>query len=176
MPERGDPLRLAELGRAYEGELEPAALGRLEGLLAGGDGLIRYSIRFDRDDRGRPYVAGHLEGTLPLECQRCLKGFGLDVRRDWQVTLLAEAAEEALLDEGEDARLVTDQGMRLAELIEDELILAVPLVPKHPAGANCELPGFDAAAAEPEEEAGPEGPEENPFAELARLKRGSRDS
>ncbi len=170
MPERGDPILLAEQGRAYEGEIALAGLTRLDGLLADNRGLVRYRLSFDRDQRGRPVVAGHLAGTLSLECQRCLEVFALAVERDWRVTLLAEAAEEALLDEGEDARLVSDEGMALAELIEDELILTVPVVPKHPAGAVCDLPA-EATDEEPIEAL--DGPEDNPFAKLARLKRGS---
>ena len=171
MPERGDPLQLAELGRAYEGELELAGLGRLRGLLANDSGLVRYRLRFDRDGRGRPYVEGRLEASLPLECQRCLKAYELVLDRDWQVMLLAEAAEEGTLDEGEDSRVVDDEFMPLAELVEDELILSLPLVPKHPAGAACEMPPgaveeFDEPAYEE-----PEREEENPFAKLARLKR-----
>lgn len=174
MPQRGDPIQLAEQGRAYEGEIELAGLGRLADLLAGAEGLVRYRLTFDRDSRGRPYAVGHLEGALPLRCQRCLETFSLVVERDWRVTLLAEAAEEALLDEGEDARLISDEGMPLAELVEDELILAVPVVPKHPAGAVCELPATEAVTEEPAEEF--DEPEDNPFAELSRLKRGGRDN
>lgn len=171
MPERGDPVQLAEQGRTYEGEIGLARLGRLEGLLAGSEGLVRYRMQFDRDHRGRPCVAGHLTATLLLECQRCLEVFPLPVERDWRVALLAEAGEEALLDDGEDARLVSDEGMPLAELIEDELILAVPLVPKHPAGAVCELP-VEGMIEEPPVEDFDE-PEDNPFAKLSRLKRGN---
>lgn len=172
MPERGDPLHLAELGRSYEGRVELAGLGRLADSLAGSEGLVRYRLAFDRDHRGRPCVTGHLVGSLPLQCQRCLQVFALDVERDWRVVLLAEAAEEALLDEGEDARLVSDRGMPLAELIEDELILAVPLVPKHPAGAACELPAGAIVGDEPPAEELDEA-KDNPFAELSRLKRGN---
>lgn len=168
MPERGDPLQLAESGRAYEGELKLADLGRLRALLAKDDGLVRYRLRFDRDGHGRAFVEGHLEASLPLECQRCLEAFRFEVERDWRVLLLAEAAEEGTLDEGEDARVVDDEFMSLAELVEDELILALPLVPKHPAVAACELP---AGATEEFEELQADEPEENPFAELSRLKR-----
>lgn len=171
MPERGDPIQLAEQGRTYEGELELAGLSRLEDLLARNNGLVRYRLAFDRDGRGRPHVAGHLTGMLSLRCQRCLEVFELAITRDWRVTLLAEAGEEALLDDGEDARLVSDQGMPLAELVEDELILAVPLVPKHPAGAVCELPAGAVGGDPPVEEF--DEPEDNPFAKLSRLKRGN---
>ncbi len=171
MPERGDPLQLAELGRTYEGQVEIASLGRLRGLLAGEEGLVRYRLHFDRDGRNRAFVEGWLEARLPLACQRCLESFELALERDWRVILLAEAAEERLLDEGEDARVVTDEGMPLAELVEDELILALPLVPRHPAGATCELP---AGAVESFDEEVPAEPEDKPFAELSRLKGGSK--
>lgn len=163
LPERGDPLRLAELDRAFEGELPLEAFRRLAGSIEQARDSAWYRLRFERDRKGRAWVHGRVRTSLPLTCQRCLGAFGFPVERQWRLALIREPAEEALLAEGEDAFLVTDPGMRLAELVEDELILALPLVPLHADYERCTLPE-NPAADEPEPEAGA-------FAELVRLRR-----
>jgi uncharacterized protein len=84
------------------------------------------------------------------------------------------ASEDA--DSDEDVLALT-RSLNLRELAEDELLLALPLVPRH---ASCPQPlplaaGDEAAAQPPADPAGSEGPEvkPHPFAALAALKRGS---
>lgn len=171
MPERGDPIRLAELGRSYEGELPLSTFQRLADSIRPSDASAAYRIRFDRDERGRGRVHGHVRALLPLVCQRCLETFRLAVDRQWSLVLLQEMAEEALLDAGEDGCLVTDTGMCLAELVEDELLLALPVVALHPDYEHCRLP-HNPAAEKVEAFDAREDPE-NPFARLSRLTRGN---
>lgn len=163
LPERGDPLRLAELDRAFQGELPLATFRRLAENIKPARGSAWYRVRFERDQKGRAWVQGRVRATLPLTCQRCLEAFGFPVERQWRLALIRQPAEEALLAEGEDAFLVTDPGMRLAELVEDELILALPLVPRHADYEHCSMP--DNPAADEME------PAPGAFAELARLRR-----
>ncbi|HEV2321072.1 MAG TPA: YceD family protein, partial [Gammaproteobacteria bacterium] len=62
-----------------------------------------------------------------------------------------------------------DGRVAIAELVADELLLALPLVPKHGDGEVCEV---DQAVAVHETPAAAEESRKNPFAELAKLKRG----
>lgn len=169
MPERGDPIRLAELGRSFEGELPLSVFDRLSGELANASGNAGYRIEFGTDGRGHHFAEGRVRTELPLLCQRCLKPFAMPLERQWRVVLMDDPAEEELLDKGEDAFLVTDRGMKLSDLVEDELILAMPVVPVHPEGACAVLETA-------EENAPPEEPDEDaaqkPFTGLSRLKRG----
>ncbi|HEU4814380.1 MAG TPA: YceD family protein, partial [Xanthomonadaceae bacterium] len=104
-----------------------------------------------------------IEAQLPLECQRSLRRFELPVRLVQRLGLIRDEAEEAGLPEGYEPLLVPDDGMlRPAELVEDELILAVPVV--------AVAPGTDAMEQEwPADEA--EEQQASPFAALAALKR-----
>jgi uncharacterized protein len=98
----------------------------------------------------------------PLECQHTLQRFLHPVRLVQRLGLIRDEAGEAGLPEGYEALLVPDDGMlRPADLVEDELILAVPVVPS--------MPGTEAM-----EQDWPVQPEElenaSPFAALAKLK------
>ena len=70
--------------------------------------------------------------AITRECQRCLQPVALDLTVDRWFRFVADEATAAALDaDSEDDVLVLSRHFDLAELIEDELLLALPLVPKH---------------------------------------------
>jgi len=110
----------------------------------------------------------HLEvhAALPLLCQRCLSPVltPVDVDRSFRF-VSDEATALALDDEEEEDLLVISREFNVIELVEDEVILAMPLVPLHaacpePLQMSAQSPQFDQ-----EDEKRP-----NPFAALAGLK------
>jgi uncharacterized protein len=181
LPDLLDPWKAAHSGAVYEGETPLAPMTRLQVLLdpaaavagdeAAADTLRRagYHLEFGRDGEGRAVVAGSVTGVLPLRCQRCFEGFGLAVDARVCLALVSGLDEAKLLPDAYDPLLVEDRLLRGRDLIEDELILAVPPVPRHPHG-GCEMPaggesgGSDDGAAE-------RGERPNPFAVLASLKK-----
>lgn len=113
---------------------------------------------------GKPQVWLHLAAQcrVTLTCQRCLQPVHepLSVERDI-LFAATEAEAEALDEELEEDVMVLPRALDLQELVEDELILALPLVPRH---ADCQLP---LPPAQPLAEV----PKAHPFAALASLKR-----
>lgn len=112
----------------------------------------------------------HLEAdtVLPMTCQRCLGPVEvpLGVRNAFRfVASEAIAAEED--DEAEEDLLVLARDFDLNELVEDELLMALPVVPRHDV---CPTP-VTLAVADPDFEAGKDA-KPNPFAALAKLKTG----
>ena len=95
------------------------------------DGEVRVELSFGHDQSGRPCVRGTIEGTLELVCQRCLAG--LPYRCDINVNLALVASEQGTeeLQPGYEPLVVADTPLSLSELVEDELILALPFVPAH---------------------------------------------
>ena len=80
-----------------------------------------------------PYVELRIDAALPLECQRSLQRFLLPVQLVQRLGLIRDEADEAALPPEYEALLVPADGMlRPAELVEDELILALPVVPVSP--------------------------------------------
>ena len=139
----------------------------------GGDLMVNWAARGEW--RPLPGQAGqvwlHLkaDAALPMTCQRCLAPVLVPVRVDRSFRFVAdEATAAAEDDEAEEDLLVLSQDFNLAELVEDELLMALPLVPRHetcPTEVKLAVADQDFEAANGE--AGAAKP--NPFAVLAAL-------
>ena len=110
-----------------------------------------------------------LKGRLHLVCQRCLQDCSVDLaeqRRFILVSTEAEADDYPLEDE-EQEPLVVSQQFNLLETIEDEVLLSIPLIPKHPEGfcePHASVFGDDEGEAAVDER-------ENPFNILKNMKK-----
>lgn len=140
-----DTWKLARERGSVEGNIDAHRLARVADLLAPGPAVLAWRVSGAADEEGLCALEIELAGKVMLTCQRCLG------RLEWPVqvrrlVLLAssEAALEAL-DAGTDAEVVL-AGVPLdpLELVEDELVLALPFAPRHADNA-CAVPA-DAAA------------------------------
>ncbi len=125
------------------------------------EGDADFDLEFGKDEFGIQYLAVRVDAELPLTCQRTLEVFRQPVHVDQRLGLIGEESEEAALPPGYEPLLITDGAVDLAGVIEDELILALPVVPLKP-GAPIEW--HDDAPEDDE-------PEPNPFAALEGLKK-----
>lgn len=138
LPVHVDPLTLADRGRAISGSLPVSACRRLADSLASDEGEFAVELRFGRDERNRRVLTGRVRGRVMLVCQRCLGTFGLDLDLPLGVVLVDSEAEAETLPEEIDALVVGDgASMHTVDMVEDDLILALPLVAKCPDSANC---------------------------------------
>ena len=129
LPDVLDAWRMVAARRGFEGVLPLASMTRLRDSLVDAEGQVRVSIEFDRDPLQVSFAELRIEADLPLECQRSLQRFLFPVRLVQRLGLIRDEEEEASLPEGYEALLVPEDGMlRPAELVEDELILAVPVI------------------------------------------------
>jgi len=137
---RFDAFRLARERGSLHGDFDAAASERLYDWLAPGEAPVTWSITGTADASGRPAIAIEIEGTVPLECQRCLAPMRWPVRQR-TVTLLAKSEVEGdALDEGtEDEVLVAAEPLDALTLVEDELLLSLPYAPTH-ADGECAAP------------------------------------
>ncbi len=163
LPPNVDVARMVQSRRSFSGSLPLARFKRLAKSLAGGEGEVAYQLDFDRDSFGTSML--HLKATthLPLLCQRSLEVYLEPVALDQQLGLIRDESEEAsLLPEYEALLVGADGHLDLCDVIEDELILALPLVPTRP-GAPLDYIEMADDEMEP--------PQANPFAALASLKK-----
>ena len=168
VPEVLDAWRMVSARREFSGRLPLSALPRLREALADDGGEVAYTLSFDRDALQVPYVELGIEATLPLLCQRTLQPFGFPVSLVQRLGLLragddGEEAAEAALPPGYEALMVDEDGaVRPADLVEDELILAVPVVPVSPGSERVERDWPVSAD---------EAAQASPFAALSALKK-----
>jgi uncharacterized protein len=154
--------------RSFEGSMPVARLARLCGALASDEGEVGFRLDFGRDELGTDYVDVHAQAPLTMICQRTLEPFVLPVTVDSRLGLIRRERDEAGLPPGCEPLLVAEDGrLGPADVIEDELLLALPLVPVNPDSSlpDAVLDHGAAAGGDAAEQ------ENNPFAVLRELKK-----
>lgn len=146
--------------RALRGAVPVAALSRLVAELPAdappgardeviewtAEGGSRREVRRDagREDAGspltpsthtvsQPYLTLQIHGRTWLECQRCMRAFEfpIDIETVYKVMDSEEAADAIALDDAESEVIVGSQAFDLLDLIDEEVVLSMPMVPKH---------------------------------------------
>ena len=150
----------------FEGEIALSDMPRLGELLSpemSGLEHRRIGVRFEflRNEYDVPMLAGQLQTSLELECQRCLQALEMPIALDFR--LMVDASEELVRDSSLDT-IYSDNGfIDIVEVVEDELILAIPLVATHDdvdCNEHWQISEDEAEIAE----------HENPFSVLQQLK------
>jgi len=107
-------------------------------------------------ERKLPVVRGRLETRLPAVCQRCLEVFRLPLDTVISVLFTSSAVDEE--QDGYDTWLLDEDGVRLQDVVEETLIMALPLAPAHAVQSDCGPLARKIAADQPEKA--------KPFADL----------
>ncbi len=162
LPDIVDPWRMVQARRVFEGRLSIGMLPRLREALAEGEIEATYEVEFGTNEFDIAFLDLRVEATLPLTCQRTLTTFAYAVTLDQRLGLIRDEADEAGLPGQYEALLVTDDGLRVMDVIEDELLLALPVVALSPGAPVSDLP---LAVAPADEDA-----QDNPFAVLGQLR------
>jgi len=170
-PQRLDVQAFADDAATLEGRTGLQALARLAAEAQGGAGdrQVQWSARGELRNAGhvQPAVWMHLEASclIPMTCQRCLEPLEVALRVDRAFRFVAdETTAAALDDEVEEDLLAISRSFDLLELLEDELLMELPAVPRHDV---CPAPVKLSVQDAHYEEAVPD----NPFARLKALKR-----
>ena len=148
--------------KVWEGDLRPEDLPRLAESLANGDGKLHYRVSAGLDRQRRKVVSCIIEGFVFLTCQASLDTFRHPVSIDDRLVLVEDESGLPPMEEevdGEDY-LVADEPLDVLELVEDAVILALPMMPRKP--------GLEAAGPVRIESG---GGRDSPFAKLASLKK-----
>ncbi|HET8668312.1 MAG TPA: YceD family protein [Terriglobales bacterium] len=157
-----DSLDFARNGKELRGEIPVAEMPRLQDMLAAPEGQVRFVLRGLHDKDGHPVLELALDGSCQLRCQRCLQGMEYPLKMLVHLRLVTEEPTEAHLVEGEDEQIdsiLADSHLDVVALIEEEILLGLPLAPKHEFG-TCQA-ALESVSRE----------EQSPFAVLRGLKK-----
>lgn len=127
-----DALEFARKGLAIHDTIALSHFLRLSGALASPGGELKYALQGRIDAEGKSRLRLQMEGKVSLICQRCLEPleFAIDVDTDF-ILVADEGMIPSAEEEEMDDYLVANQQMRVTELLEEELLLALPFAPKH---------------------------------------------
>jgi len=154
-----DCLEFARSGGVLERSVSLDQLPRLAELLTTTAGFLSVRLEGWRDDQGKSWLQLDITGEPVLCCQRCLGGVKFPLAIKSRLQLIAPGEEwpdDDLVDDSADA-IAVEQSLVVLSLIEDEVLLALPIAPRH---EQCESPPANAS-----------GQGSSPFAALVALKK-----
>jgi uncharacterized protein len=130
-----DAFDFCRINGSREGVTPVAEMTRLTKDCADDSGTISWKVKGGTSKQGYPQLTLSVAGTVHLVCQRCLTPFAYDIDSETMLLLgkddeHADEIEEIVDDESVDV-IVGSRAMNVADLVEDEALLALPQVPKH---------------------------------------------
>ncbi len=170
LPVRVDPYRLAEQSLTVSGFLQTDKMDRYKSSVIRADKQIHAQLDFSKQGAEHYLLQGHIKTAATLVCQRCLEDYQHQIENKFELSIVAsdfqagqemESVEPLVIPEGE--------MLELTELLEDEIILALPVVSMHQNDADCQLPEVQQSAVEETVEDKETKP--SPFEVLKDLKR-----
>lgn len=152
-----DPLEFARARKSLEGDIALNQLEQLHDLLASTDGTVHFKLTGYVNESAAPGLRCEVQGALKLLCQRCLEPMDFGLRID--SSLLLKDDEQALDEEDPEApdSIPIQRDMSVKALVEEEILLALPMAPHHAEDVCRGRPAADTGKL-------------HPFAALARLK------
>lgn len=145
----------------YNGQILLSQMPRLGSLVIANDARVDVRFEFERTSFQQAAIKGHYKTALTVECQRCLEPMVETIEQDF---ILLIDADEADIQAFQVDSVMTEEGyLDVFEVIEDELILALPLITMHE-DIHCNKYLQSVSADEPVVE------RDNPFSVLKALK------
>ncbi|MFT6267588.1 MAG: hypothetical protein ACJAVV_000386 [Alphaproteobacteria bacterium] len=167
LPKKLDPNKSAQLRSKYDGVYLANEMLRYSSAVAAVKAEVLVKVEFLKDAQSLTYFSGEMHSQVQLICQRCNQVFDHSVHTEFCFTPVQGKEQTDLLPDAYEPVQVDDQGeVDLFELLEDELILSLPLVPLH-SQQECSVKAESMQFGEIE----PGPMRENPFAVLKELKR-----
>lgn len=155
-----EPLRLAEGREDLTGSVQLCAMQGLKDKLYDYAGNISFRLHFGKDDQGVVFIQGEFSVNLKVRCQRCVQPMDLALNKKISIGIVFSKTDTENLPDRYEPLMLNDKHMSLEALLEEEVLLALPIAPVHE-WDNCQ-------ASKLIEEHRPD--KENPFAVLKNLK------
>jgi uncharacterized protein len=160
LPETVEPVGLADAGRSFRGEIAVGAFERLRPLLADTGGVLKVGLVFRVDERRVRVLEGSIDGEIRLVCQRCLQALAYPLHVQFRLGIVGQEANIDLLPDGYEPLPVSGEPLPMIDVIEDEVLLVIPVAPMHAGDAVCDSGYRNRPLPE----------KENPFSILEKLK------
>ena len=130
LPETTNFMRQVELNRTIEGNYPLVKLGRLSESLVSNEGNVAVKIEFGRS-AGFACLKAKVSAKLLVKCQRCLEPMETEVAGEFKFALVKSEEEFELLPEEFEPYLLAGEEQSIIDLVEDELLLSLPMVTVH---------------------------------------------
>ncbi|MFT7688795.1 MAG: hypothetical protein ACI9FB_004160 [Candidatus Azotimanducaceae bacterium] len=131
LPEQVNYRKSANENRKFVGPIPLSKFLRLSGSLESEEGTVEVNIEFRRGRKQKTLIVGTASAKVRLLCQRCLSEMSYNLAAS--IRHIVVNSEEALLEspQDEDNILCLEDRISLVDIFEDEMIIELPMVPKH---------------------------------------------
>lgn len=171
LPLRINPLHLAEQRASVDGTLPLKGMHRLRSSLLSQQGDAQVALRFRRDAGGVSMVEGELRARVDLQCQRCLQPVAKSMARKFSLAIVCSAQEAARLQAEHEVLELEGDTISTSDLVEDEILLSLPLAPLHEDVAACDAVMVARLGSRPDTLKTASRTAPNPFAVLKELRK-----
>jgi len=164
LPQTINPLRLARADTTLNGRINIGEMERLGPLLQQTQGQVDFELKFSQDPDGITYVTGQCFTTLVMKCQRCFGSMAIAIETRTRLIVVTSIEAAGEIPDDFEPLLFTGENIALCGLIEEEILLALPIAPLH--GSNeCQVRAEEHMVANDNRE--------NPFSVLINIKPGT---
>jgi|TARA_B100001059_G_C17767785_1_gene546588 uncharacterized protein len=169
LPQYVDPRRLSAQGKTLTGSVDSKLLSRVRGAVTEISSAINVNMSFYLEDQGRRVV--NIRASVPVKviCQRCLSKMSLKLECDTILCIVWNDDEAIALPKNLEAWIVSENKANLIDLIEEELLLALPFVSYHNE-KECSNISFKNWSSESKEKINEVEIKHNPFQALKSMK------
>lgn len=167
LPHQIDPIAFADKQRTLQGQIPLTKLSRLADLLLEDNGQVEIDLAFNKNGR-LAIVQGHIKANLMLECRTCLEALTLPLDVEVNLAVVHSLEQVERLSGEYEPLMLEEEKIFLHELVEDELLLALPDFPRHE--HECQPYQQTIEAIKPALSTPQQSVSNNPFSVLAKLK------
>lgn len=130
LPENVDFLKQVERNACFEGAWPVSSFARLAEAICSKQGEVTVRLKFGTR-AGMHCLDGYVQAELELRCERCLEPVKQHIESGFRFGLITSEDEADLLPKEFEPLLVSDSGLSLLDLVEDEILLSLPIVARH---------------------------------------------
>ena len=130
LPDSVDFLKQVERNACFEGAWPVSRFARLADAICSNQGEVTVWLKFGTR-AGTHCLDGRVQAELELRCERCLDPVKQHIESGFRFGLITSEDEADLLPKEFEPLLVSDSGLSLVELVEDEILLSLPIVARH---------------------------------------------
>jgi uncharacterized protein len=146
-----DSVEFARSGRRLQGDVALADMARLRESLGSGGEVLHYVLSGTLSEKGHPQLVCEVDGVLNLVCQRCMELLTFPLSTRSVLELVGEGGALPPLEDEDDTvdSIPADVAMDVLALVEDEVLLSLPVAPMHDAGGCGIASPYKASRANP---------------------------
>ncbi len=170
IPDYVDAKKIFTQQAVITGKLPVSKFERFTELLANTSGFVEITLKFFLNEDFRRVISGELRADVDVLCQRCLEVTTITLEDRFQLALVESEIQADKLSKDLEPWFCTDTRLVLADIVEEQLILAMPIVSYHKVSCAQNEPLKQGAPKEETPKSLDKPDKQNPFAILQSLK------